>query len=129
MSTNCYCDYDTPELYIKEIRTARKQHRCYECRGTILPGEKYEHVRGKWEGEMGSFKTCQHCIDLRTWTKNNVPCLCWAHGSIQDDCREAIEDARYRAPRETAGLMFGFLRRIVKRDRINKQRRALAVAA
>jgi hypothetical protein len=122
VSIDCFCDYNVPEFYIKEIRRARKEHKCYECRGRILPGEKYEYVRGKWEGEMDSFKTCQHCVDLKTWTNNNVPCLCWAHGNIQDDCREAIEDACYRAPNETVGLRFGFLRRVVKRDKINRAR-------
>jgi hypothetical protein len=129
MSIDCFCDYDAPEFYLKEVRTARKEHKCYECRGRILLGDRYEHVRGKWDGGIETFKTCQHCVDLKTWTQNNVPCLCWAHGNIQDDCREAIGDACDRSPTETTGLRFGFLKRIVKRDNFNKQRNLSPIEA
>lgn len=121
MSYDCACNYDSPEFYHREIRKARKQHQCEECSGYILPGERYEHVRGKWNGDVDTFKTCERCVDLRTWVKNNVPCLCWAHGNGTEDCREAVEEAVFRAPAETSGLMFGFLRRLVLRDRHNAQ--------
>lgn len=124
MSYDCYCDYDAPSVYRCEIRKARKQHSCEECGGAILPGDRYEYVAGLWEGYFNYYKTCQHCVDIRTWTKNNVPCLCWAHGNTIEDCKEAIEDARDRAPDETIGLRFGFLRRIVARDRFYRERRA-----
>jgi hypothetical protein len=123
MSVDCYCDFDEPRFYNLKIRTARKRHACEECGGAILPGEKYEYVSGCWD-YVFTFKTCERCCDIRTWTRNNVPCLCWAHGNMIDDCREAVDEATYRAPAETAGLRFGFLRRIVARDRLNKSRRA-----
>lgn len=124
MSYDCSCDYDQPEFYHEELRKARKPHKCEECSGTIIVGELYEHVRGKWDGYVDSFKTCQRCRDIRQWVKNNVPCLCWAHGNAIADCKEAITEARYRAPDETRGLYFGFLRRVVQRDKINDSRRA-----
>jgi hypothetical protein len=124
MSYDCYCDYDPPEFYRREIRRARKSHKCEECAGKILPGDKYEHVRGKWEGYIDSFNTCEHCVDIRTWVKNNIPCLCWSHGNTIEDCKEAIEEASYRANEETKGLRFGFLRRIAKRDKFYATRRA-----
>lgn len=127
MSYDCVCDYDAPSFYVAEVRTARKTHKCEECRNLILPGDKYEHVRGKWD-YVDTFKTCSHCVDLRTWTKNNVPCLCWAHGNLLDDCREAVQEAAWRAPEETAGLRFGFLRRVALAERFYKQRK-LAEAA
>jgi hypothetical protein len=105
------------------MRKARKQHKCDECSGLIVPGDKYEYVSGKWEYTVGDFKTCERCLDIRVWVKNNVPCLCWAHGNMIEDCKEAVVEATYRAREETKGLYFGFLRRIVARDKVNKERR------
>lgn len=123
MGYDCSCDYDAPEFYNKSEPRARKQHRCDECGGVISPGESYEYVSGKWDGWFSQFKTCGRCRDIRTWTQNNVPCLCWAHGDMIEDCRESIEEATYRAPEETKGLHFGFLRRIVDRNKLNRLRR------
>src|ERR1700676_4618936 len=124
MTIDCYCDYDAPEFYTVEHRTARKEHRCYECSGRILPGEKYQYSFGKWDGDIGEFHTCERCLDLRQWTQNNVPCLCWAHGSMTEKCKGGVEEAASRAPKETIGLRFGFLRRLALRDRFNRERRA-----
>ena len=129
MSYDCYCDFEEPDFYRREIRTARKRHLCEECGGQILPGEKYEYVSGCWEGYLSVFKTCERCHDIRVWTKDNVPCLCWTHGNMIEDCKQTVEEAAYRAPKETVGLRFGLLRRIVVRDRLNEERRATARAA
>ena len=123
MSLDCYCDFDPATFYNRSLPKARKRHACEECSGAILPGEQYESVTGLWEGYISTFKTCQRCVDLRTWVKNNVPCLCWAHGNTIEDCREAVEEAHYRAPAETVGLRFGFLRRKVLIDKFNAARR------
>lgn len=124
MDYDCSCDYDPAEVYSATIRTARKQHKCYECSGTIIPGEKYEYVFGKWEGDVSYFKTCSHCVDLRMWVKNNLPCVCWSHGNMRDDLHENVREAAYRAHEETRGLRFGFLRRVVVIDKFNKSRKA-----
>jgi hypothetical protein len=123
MILDCSCDFDPPEFYHREIRRARKPHRCHECGGAIVVGEQYEHVRGKWEGYIDTFDTCERCVDIRTWLKNNVPCLCWTHGNADEDCKEAVADAVWRAPEETTGLQFGLLRRMEARDRLNRERR------
>lgn len=117
---DCYCDYDPPEFYAAKIRLAKKQHKCGECAGYIKLGERYEHVVGKWDGYFDTFKTCERCIDLQTWVKNNVPCFCPVHGNMDTSMREAIDGAYDRAPDEVRGLWFGFLRRIVLRARHNK---------
>ena len=111
MSVDCYCDFDPATIYNRELRKARKEHRCTECGQPIRFGQQYENVFGVWEGSAWSFKTCEGCCDLRTWVKNNVPCFCWAHGSMLDDAAETIDEACCRAPTETVGLRFGFLRR------------------
>lgn len=120
---SCYCDYDPASFYVRDIRRARKRHVCEECNGIISPGEKYEHVTGKWD-DVATFKTCSRCVDLRTWVKNNVPCFCWAHGRMLDDAHEAVLEAHYRAGEEVAGIRFGFLRRREATRRFNAAARA-----
>lgn len=117
----CWCDYDPPEFYHKETRKARTAKTCFECCGPIVPGERYEHVRGKWDGCLDTFRTCDRCLELRDYVEGNVPCVCWMHGEMFNCAREAIDDAIDRAPQETAGLLFGFLRRRVQIQRHNKR--------
>jgi hypothetical protein len=88
-----------------------------------LPSESYENVFAKWEGWPSTFITCANCVDIRTWTKNNVPCLCWAHGNLIEDCCEAVQEASRRAPDETGGLRFGLLRRLAMAMRSRQKRR------
>lgn len=128
MGYDCTCDYDRAEVYNLTTPKARKRYHCEECNGFIEPGEQYENVFGKWEGYVSTLRTCERCCDIRQWVKNNVPCFCWAHGSMIDDAREAVQEAADRAPKETIGLRFGLLRRLAKRDRFNAERRK-AIAA
>lgn len=90
----------------------------------ILPGDRYENVFGVWDGSASTFRTCERCYDLRVWVRNNVPCLCCMHGDADTGMKEAINEAYHRAPDEVVGLRFGFLRRLILRDRINKQKKA-----
>jgi hypothetical protein len=110
--SECYCDYDPAVFYHKTRPKARRAYTCEECLRTIEPGQAYENVFAKWEDWPVTFKTCAECADLRQWVKNNVPCLCWAHGNLFEDLQMAVNDACCRAPLETAGLRFGFLRRM-----------------
>ena len=109
MNDACYCDYDPPEFYHQERRKARTTHRCEECRKAILPGEQYEHVRGKWIGNVNSFDTCCRCLALRDFVVAHVPCSCWAHGNMIDDVMQDADAYWHEAP----GLLFGAYRRQV----------------
>ena len=60
-----YIDESPAELHTSVDRTAKKEHKCCECGRPILPGEKYEYVKGKWEGEFTQFKTCWICKTIR----------------------------------------------------------------
>jgi RNase P subunit RPR2 len=121
----CYCDYDQPEFYsARIIKKARKQFKCDECGGPILPGDSYELVAAKWEGDFSTIHTCEMCHDLRVWVKNNVPCLCIMHGNMDEEMRDAIQHAVWKAPEETRGLQFGFMRRMKIRDDRNRRMRA-----
>lgn len=128
MDASCYCDYDAPEFFSRAIVTARKSHRCYECGNIIMPRDKYESTCGKWEGSFDTFKTCERCLDIRTWVTNNLPCFCWGYGNMIEDAHESVNEATWRAREETRGLRFGLLRRIVLRDRFYKARKSLELA-
>ena len=56
-------DYVT--ILAETKRKARKQHRCDECRGAILPGQTYLDERYLFEGEVSTHKTCQCCMSVR----------------------------------------------------------------
>jgi len=56
---------DGPSLFKSEMITAKKAHKCTECRNQINSGEKYEKVDGVWDGSWDHFKTCQDCLSLR----------------------------------------------------------------
>lgn len=119
----CSCDGEPSTVYNSSTPRARKRYSCDECGSAILPGERYENVFGIWEGWPTTFRTCEPCYDLRVWVRNNVPCLCIMHGDMDEQMSIAVSEARHRAPEETVGLKFGFLRRKVARDRLNDPRK------
>lgn len=52
----CYCDdFDRPEFFSSARHKAIKEHKCYECKNIIKPGEFYERAFGKWD-EVAEFK-------------------------------------------------------------------------
>ena len=83
MGGSCSCDWEggcSSDFWVPWIVKARKVHRCCECREAILPGEKYERIGGKSDGEMFTVKTCLPCAGIR---RDFVPCL-W-FGDLRDD--------------------------------------------
>lgn len=107
--SDCYCDYETPEFYRSARHKSRKLRRCDECRRAIAPGEQYEHVHAKWDGDVVTFNTCERCLALRDWVSAHIPCVCWSHGNIYEDAIEAARAYAHEAP----GLLFGAKRRVV----------------
>ena len=85
----CPLSYDSsssgPEFHERTIRTARKEHVCFECRDTIAKGSKYEHVVGKWDGYVSTHKTCTLCVEIR----NHFACgNGWIYGEVWHDLAE-----------------------------------------
>jgi hypothetical protein len=109
VSYDCFCDYDPPSMIRESEPVARKDHRCTECGRRIAAGERYSYTWGIWDGMADTFKTCPRCLALRDYVKAHVPCLCWAYGSVTDDCIEAAQEYAHEAP----GLLFGAYRRLV----------------
>ena len=113
---SCYCDYESLEFSTKETRKARKQHRCVECRREIQPGEIYEHVYGKWEGEVCVFKTCSHCLELRQHTLSTVPCFCFSYGELRVEALDTLWHYKCEAP----GAWFKAARLVVTTNKLKR---------
>lgn len=86
----------------REWRTARKEHRCYACRESIRPGDRYHISAIVQDGSAESFKHCARC-----WA------ICealWAEGAgIIDfglNCGEEWEDNFGELPESVAALAF-----------------------
>lgn len=73
MSCQCVisCDGDTTDTIHDEIRTARKDHRCCECRRTIAKRERYEDYFGKFDGDLCHYRTCMTCVEVRRFFSCN----------------------------------------------------------
>lgn len=55
-------DYDADGEFLGSgKRTARKEHRCLECRRTIEPGETYRYWTWAMDGTVDTSKMCGHC--------------------------------------------------------------------
>lgn len=117
MSLACYCDYDPPDFHSSRIVRARKAYRCYECGKPIAIGERHEYAFGIVDGYSYQPRTCTHCLDIRQFVVNNIPCFCWAHGTLISDAREIISRAYEEAPDEVKGVAFGLGRLLVKARR------------
>ena len=91
---NCSCiniDIDDGESemdVVEKILVARKEYTCCECGMIILPGDKYEHARGKWNGSFQTFKTCATCKSIRS----AFFCNGWSYGRILEDLHDHIND-------------------------------------
>lgn len=92
---SCYCDYDPPEFYVRKTQGAIKKHTCSECGCSIEKGEQYENVRGKWEGQIDTVKTCLDCVHIRT-VFSEMKCFCWSHGGLLDDVCNQLSEAEFK---------------------------------
>lgn len=84
---------EMPEWLNKETPTARKQHKCYECRGAIQPGERYHRFAGVWAGEFASFRRCSDCealVNEANKSRDFDDLICF--GGLLEDCVERDGD-------------------------------------
>lgn len=74
---------------LKEVeRTAKKEHRCVECRRLIHQGERYQDERLLFEGAVSTLKTCRDCMSLR----REMFCECWIYGELWDAFSEYLRE-------------------------------------
>lgn len=81
-------DENLPAFCDERIVTARREHRCCECRETIQPGTDYEYVAGKWDGRFDSFKTCLLCVEIRRAFACDSS---WTYTTLWEDLQESFE--------------------------------------
>jgi len=67
MFGSCICARmdDVNKLSETILRTARKEHICCECLGTIEPGNQYEYDSNLFDGKWSHHKTCMSCVRIR----------------------------------------------------------------
>ena len=93
MTDGCSCiyvgepDYG-PEFFSATEPKARKAHACGECGRQIQPGERYEYVCGKWDGDMLTYKTCVDCLSIR----NAFFCEAYTFGDIWSRVRDHFSE-------------------------------------
>jgi hypothetical protein len=92
---SCSCDFDSPEFYNSKIRKARKQYKCEECGFHINPGDKYEHVAGKWGHGVDTIRTCYHCVEARREAMSITGCGCFIHGRLWEDITDALNEMTF----------------------------------
>jgi len=85
----CLCldvDEPGPAVCATSTRTARKEHHCCECGELIGKGQRYENVRGLWDGHWSEFKTCAPCAAIR---RDFLSCG-WTYGMLWQDLWDAF---------------------------------------
>lgn len=74
------CDLQEPRVWDDHTVTARKVHRCDDCREDISKGERYVAASGLYEDGWESFKFHVEC---RTWA---AAYQTWHKAYWGDDC-------------------------------------------
>jgi hypothetical protein len=67
MTSSCIWQYDegeTMEPCTTKLVKARKPHCCCECAVTINVGDLHEYVRGLYDGEWETYRTCARCLNV-----------------------------------------------------------------
>jgi hypothetical protein len=90
---SCACEIDVfdghNDAYFDKIVTARKEHQCVECFGTISPGDQYERVALCSEDGWSHFNTCLPCKDIR-----ECFCCTFYFGEVFESIQEESGDIR-----------------------------------
>ena len=94
---NCSCivqvdhygeDDDTFEVLTVSHPTAKKKHKCNECRREILPGERYEVQRYSANHNLETHTTCSTCLEIR----DIFFCDGYVYGWMYDNFNDSLYD-------------------------------------
>lgn len=75
---------DSASFYEANMRRARKVHACEECNGPIGVGDEHEYVKGLWDGQWSTFRTCLSCKEIR----DHFACDGFMFGQLWSDLAE-----------------------------------------
>lgn len=87
------CMIDSAEdsdFYSETWRKARKEHRCEECRRTIVAGELYKRHAMALDGSVSVFLHCPHCSAAASWLVKH--CGGYLCAGVEDDLFEHWEE-------------------------------------
>jgi hypothetical protein len=86
-------DVSNVGFFYERTQTARKEHRCEECREVIPVGTRYDVVGGRYEGAMWNEKICLHCHEIaRAWYCNGT-----LYGNIWEDIEYTFDELTSRS--------------------------------
>jgi len=74
------------EFYQANVVKARTGHRCGECGTAIVPGDHYESIRGKYDGDFWTGEVCLICRELR-----DAFFCSWMYGHVYEALWEEID--------------------------------------
>lgn len=79
------CDGDAASVYSRSEVRAAKEHACSECWKPIKRGDRYDLVKGCWDGSWSTFRTCFLCVEIR----EHFDCgEGWIFGQLWQDLRD-----------------------------------------
>lgn len=88
----CSLDLDVNNLphydVDNKLVSAKKRHKCCSCHQVISSGDKYERVKGVWDGKWKTLKTCVHCLSLR----DTFICGSFYYESVYEDVMNHISE-------------------------------------
>jgi hypothetical protein len=87
ISLDLVSNYEGCKLISRQHRMAVKTHKCEECGEDILPGENYEKIVGKIDGQLFTVKTCSSCLSMRNTFFDS-----YYYHMIWDDLENEIEE-------------------------------------
>jgi hypothetical protein len=113
----CNCsDFDSPKIFKKVSRRARKRHRCVECAGLIEPGDRYWNISGLWGDKWSTFVTCEPCHALADDLLD-----CYIFGELAEWIEETYDLRDRREPHGARVAVAGMKRRQRRAERILHQ--------
>ena len=81
-------DYEMPRVASIVTPKARRPHACCECPRPIQPGDRYERVKGNWDGAWSTYRTCLPCVALRErWSADG-----WVYGELHQVLEQIGDD-------------------------------------
>lgn len=86
----CRTDGERADAYSVDRPVARKDHRCEECRRTILAGEPYERHNMVYEHTASTHVICSHCAVLMEWL--SIECGGTVMGELIEDIEEHAQE-------------------------------------
>lgn len=75
-------DCERPSVHDVSLPRARKGYSCTECGdGGIKKGDRYELVKGMWDGAWDTHRTCLSCVEIR----DHFACDGFIYGQLWED--------------------------------------------